>query len=286
VNEVAQIPQSRLALQQACAIAQPLATWLLRAGVGHRDFAVALKTVFLQAAQSELERIGGKQTDSALSLLSGLHRKDVRALLPGILIPAFGSDPQGTGRPTPGQQVVTRWLTEHDGQPLPFGGPAPSFEALAVAVSQDIRPRSLLLELVRLGVAEDGGAEVRLVRQAFIPDSTHGDAARMVAGSTADHLAAAIQNLTGTDGKTHLEQSVFADGLSPESVRELEQLANQLWRHVLRSSVKLAQPLSDADEAKGGGNMRFRLGMYSYSAPVAPETPLGGPSESSESSES
>lgn len=253
-------------------MALPLATWLLRSGVGHRDFAVALKAVFLQAAQAELERIGGKQTDSALSLLSGLHRKDVRALLPGILIPAFDGDSNGSGRPTAASQVVTRWLAEHDGQPLAFGGPSPSFESLAHAVSQDIRPRSLLLELVRLGVALDDGDQVSLVHKAFIPDTTQSEAARMVAGGVADHLAAAVHNLTGTDSKTHLEQSVFANGLSPESVRELEQLANQLWHQVLNATVKAAQPLNDHDEPLGGG-MRFRLGMYSYSESVAPGFP-------------
>ena len=203
MNDIAPMPQSRLALEQACTIAQPLATWLLRSGVGHREFSIALKAVFLQAAQAELERIGGKQTDSALSLLAGLHRKDVRALLPSVLIPLPGAGPEA-GRPTPAAELVTRWLTELDGRPLPFSGKAPSFESLASSVSQDIRPRTLLLELVRLGVVEDAGQEVRLVQQAFVPNASQDDAARMVAGSTGDHIAAAVQNLTGTDGKKHL----------------------------------------------------------------------------------
>ncbi|HSV50891.1 MAG TPA: DUF6502 family protein [Burkholderiaceae bacterium] len=268
MSDFARTPQNRLALEQAAVIAQPLATWLVRSGVGYREFAEALKVVYLQAAQAELERTGGKQTDSALNLLSGLHRKDIRALLPGVLIP-FGQAAAEVGRSTPANEVVTRWLAEHDGKPLPFTGETDSFEAVARSVSRDIGPRSLLDDLLRLGVVRDTGERVELVQQAFIPDSHRDEAARMVGGSVSDHLSAAVHNLSGADGKTHLDQSVFADGLSADSVRELERLSNRLWRQVLTSLVKAAEPLEAADRKKGG-TRRFRLGMYSFSGPMAP----------------
>lgn len=283
MQEPTPTPKNRLALQQALAIAQPLALWLMRSGVGYKEFAVSLKTVFLQAAQAELERIGGKQTDSALCLLSGLHRKDVRALLPEVLIPPV--DPAqalAQGKPSAASQAVTRWLTELDGQPLPVTGATgagPSFESLASSVSSDIRPRSLLLELTRLGVVLEQDGTASLVQRAFAPDPRQDDAARLVAGSVSDHLNAAVHNLTAPPGKTYLEQSVFADGLTAESVHELEQLANQLWHGVLAATVKAAQPLSDRDEALGG-RQRIRLGMFCYSAamePDDPRNPPGGP---------
>lgn len=280
MQEPTPTPKNRLALQQALAIAQPLALWLMRSGVGYKEFAVSLKTVFLQAAQAELERIGGKQTDSALCLLSGLHRKDVRALLPEVLIPPV--DPAqalAQGKPSAASQVVTRWLTELDGQPLPVTGAAdagPSFESLASSVSRDIRPRSLLLELTRLGVVLEQEGSVSLVQRAFVPDARQDDAARLVAGSVSDHLNAAVHNLTAPPGKTYLEQSVFADGLTAESVHELEHLANQLWHGVLAATVKAAQPLSDRDEALGG-RQRIRLGMFCYSATMEPGDPRNPP---------
>lgn len=278
----AHTPQNRLALEQAGVIAQPLVTWLVRSGVGYREFADAMKLVFLQVAQAELERTGGRQTDSALSLLSGLHRKDVRALLPGVLIP-FGQAAAESGRPTPASELVTRWLAEHDGRPLPLLGDAPSFEALARAVSRDVGVRSLLEDLVRLGVARHEGDVVRLVQQAFVPDSRQEEAARMVAGTVSDHLSAAVHNLTGDDGRTHLEQSVFADGLTDASVRELEQLANQLWRQALTAVVKAAEPLEAADRTRGG-DRRFRLGLFTYSGPMAPQldAPANPPEETAD----
>jgi len=74
-------PPGQPVLEQVLTMLQPLVVWLLRSGVGYTDLTAALKPVFLEAARTELTRIGGKQTDSAVSLLSGLHRKDVRAAI-------------------------------------------------------------------------------------------------------------------------------------------------------------------------------------------------------------
>ena len=65
-------------LESVLAIMQPLVTFLIRRGVTYIDFAQALKKVFLQQAINEAQRVGSKQTDTALSLLSGLQRRDVQ----------------------------------------------------------------------------------------------------------------------------------------------------------------------------------------------------------------
>ena len=68
------------ALEQAVQITQPLARWLIRSGIGYTEFTNALKVVFFQQAYEESQRIGQKSTISSLSLLAGLHRKDVNVL--------------------------------------------------------------------------------------------------------------------------------------------------------------------------------------------------------------
>ncbi len=251
-------------MQHALTVMLPLVTWLLRSGVGHGEFAAALKPVFLKAAQQELERIHGKPTDSALSLLSGLHRKDVRALAPTLREPDAAAR---LGKPTPASQVATRWLTGALPETLPVAGPAPSFEALARSVSTDFHPRSVLQELLRLGVAEEADGQVRLIKSAFVPDARHEETRGLVAGSVADHLAAGVHNLTRGESRQFLEQSVFADGLSAESARALETLATELWQAVLTAMVKAAVPLCEKDEPAGGDH-RVRLGMFCYSAPM------------------
>lgn len=258
-------------LAQALVILRPLVRWLLRSGVGYAELATALKPVFLEQAQAELELLGARPTDSALSLLSGLHRKDIRSLSgahAGQTLPP-GDAAARLGKPTPASQVVTRWLASNLPDSLPFAGPSPSFEAIARAASKDVHPRSVLQELLRLGIASEAEGQVTLQRQAFVPDVRHDEARQLLAGSVADHLAAGVHNLDANSQRTFLEQSMFADGLHPESIAKLEQLANSQWREVLTAMVQAAVPLCEQDEPQGG-NHRIRLGMFCYSEAMAP----------------
>jgi hypothetical protein len=144
-----------------------------------------------------------------------------------------------------------------------------SFETLVKAVSTDLHPRALQHELLRLGVVRVQDGVVELVRKAFAPDPASNESHQLLADSVADHLAAGVHNLTDDAPRKYLEQSVFADGLSAASARELEQLANQLWKDVMTCMVKAAIPLCEKDEPQGG-DQRLRLGMFCYSEPMEP----------------
>ena len=69
-----------LTLEASLKVMRPLIRMLVKRGVAYPAFAQALKTEFLAAAQRELQERQMPQTDSALSLLSGVHRRDVRNL--------------------------------------------------------------------------------------------------------------------------------------------------------------------------------------------------------------
>jgi hypothetical protein len=215
-------PRAQRTLEQSLVVLAPLVRWLLRSGVQYGSLAQALKGVFLDEARAELERTGTRPTDSALSVLSGVHRKDVRTLSgqPGANRPIHA--------PTPASMVFTRWITD----PIYRGvdpqdpqrtcplrriarlGPAPSFEALARSVSSDVHPRTLLDELQRLGFARLEGDDILLDADRFISPPGDADAARTLAVNTADHLCAAVHNLAAPADQRLLEQSIFADGLS------------------------------------------------------------------------
>ena len=262
-------------LQQALVVMQPLVLWLLRSGVRHPVFSVAIKQTFLEQAAGELERLNAKQTDSAISMLSGLHRKDVKAMVTAMAQAPKKSSRitrDSLGRPTVPSQVMTRWLASGWPDELPMSGSAKSFEILSRQVSSDVHPRAVLNELVRLGMAEQEGDAVRLCRNAFVPDQQMAEAGNLLAGSTADHLAAGVHNLSGPGDRKFLEQSMFADGLSTDSVKQLEHLAGALWMQVLNAMVRAALPLSEKDEP-AGGDQRIRVGMFCYAEPAEPRVP-------------
>ena len=142
-------------LEQSGALLLPWIQALVRHGVTYPQLAAQLKEVFFDAAVGELQAAGQRQTDSALSVLSGLHRKDVREFSSATPRPAAATVPLSS-------QIVTRWLSDpryrdkrNKPRDLLRNGSADSFEALAMSVSTDVHPRTALEELIRLGALPD-----------------------------------------------------------------------------------------------------------------------------------
>lgn len=256
-------------LDRVLHVLRPLVRLLVRSGVTYPVLAAALKRVFLDAARAELAERGMAQTDSAVTLLCGVHRRDVRNLTRAA--------PEAEPPPGPlgmAAQVVARWINAEGYQddagrplPLPRGGAAPSFDALVAGVSRDVRPRAVLEELLRLGIAEADDAGVTLSRAGFAPRQGLPEMAQLLAANLHDHAAAAVANLHG--GSNFLEQALYVDQLSADSAHRLHQASTKAWRQAARSVLAQAQQHFDADATlpEGTPRQRVRFGVYFYSEP-------------------
>lgn len=269
-----------LALREASNLLAPVVRWLLRSGVSYNALAVQLKPVFVEAARAELERSGIEPTGSALSVLSGVHRKDVRALSE---LPRGEAAAPSRGVPL-ASQVFTRWMTERryrdrEGAPraLPRSGPGITFESLSRELSQDVHPRTVMDELVRLGLVVLDGELLVPLRTSFVPSRRFDELTALFAANAADHMAAAVHNLT-VDAPRYLEQSVFADGLGADSVATLHEHARAAWSEAFSMMVKQAGKRVAADaDVPVAEQQRMRFGVYFYSEPTAPAPRPGKP---------
>jgi hypothetical protein len=135
-----------------------------------------------------------------------------------------------------------------------------------------MHPRSLLEELLRLGLAvhDSAGDRVTLSREAFVPSRDRERMDAFLGANVGDHLSAAVANVLA-GGHQHFEQAVFADGLSPASLAELHGLIVEQWRRLTAELVPRLEKMIAADEAAGTGpGQRVRIGLFSYEAPMAP----------------
>lgn len=270
---------AELALREAAVLMVPIARWLLRHGVPYPAFATLLKSVFVAVAREELERSGGRSTHSALSVLSGVHRKDVRSL----------EAEAGPQRPASSislsSQLFTRWLSDPkyrgpDGKPRPLARSGPGsdgFETLARETSNDVHPRAMLDELVRSGLVRVDGAKVTPLGASFVPSRKLDELTALFSANVSDHIAAAVQNLTVKAPK-FLEQSVFADGMTQESVDHLHQCARAAWNTAFTTMVSEARGRVEID-SDSDSDMRVRFGVYFYSEPASapPPAPAAAP---------
>jgi hypothetical protein len=151
---------------------------------------------------------------------------------------------------------------------LPRAGSGESFEALAREVSTDVHPRTLLDELLRLSLVTIDGDGVMVASRSPLPAPSVEEGAAVFSTNAADHIAAAVHNLT-LGGPKFLEQSVFVDGLSTQSAEHLHDVARRLWQDAFETMVTRARERVQAD-APINADASIRFGVYYYSQPSDP----------------
>lgn len=260
----------------------PLARLALARGVTHATLDELLKQALVAAADEAHAALPPHRRVSRIATATGIHRREVTRLVAAL---RDGAAQQAPPARSQASELFTHWRTDRAycdrrGSPaeLPRTGPAPSFESLAQAITRDVHPRSLLDELLRLGLAAHDVERdtVRLVREAFVPQ---GDSARMVqvlGRNVGAHLAGAVDNLLLGD-RQHFEQAIFAEGLSDASMAEFRNLVTDQWQATLDAVVPAleamlardaAAPRAAGDEAAPAARHQVRLGLYTHATPA------------------
>ncbi len=154
----------------------PLVRALIGFGIPWPMVSGLVKAVYVEVAERDFALPGKAMSDSRITLLTGVHRKDVSQLRGKAPSP----ETVAVSSPSLGAQVLGCWLGL-DGyrdsagrpRPLPRAGAAegePSFESLVTGISKDIRPRVLLDELLHAGlVRERDDGLLDLVVAAHLP---------------------------------------------------------------------------------------------------------------------
>lgn len=248
----------------------PLVHLLLKTGMTFPQFSELLKTIFIDVADSDFRLDDKKQTQTRLSFITGIHRKDIKRL---------HNKPRNLQEPeniNVGVRLVSKWIKEprylnDAGKPLSLplkAKGAPSFEELVESVcKQDIRPRVILDEWLNVGIVKLSGAKkVQLCSDAFIPKDGINEKAFFVGQNIADHLSAASKNLLN-HSPAFFERCVYYDGLSEESITELKSLVSNQGMTMLKKINERAAQLKSQDivDAKNKEKtQRINIGLYLY----------------------
>ena len=253
-------------------VLKPLVRLALAQGINYQMLLETLKIVFVQVAEEDFKLEKREQTDSRISLLTGLHRKDVHRLrdqpentTPISLLATFGS------------QLVGLWISDDDfidaeGKPKPLtrfasdGGDV-SFERLVSRISKDIRARPVLDEWLRVGVVYlDDNDCVCLNTEAFVPKEGFEEKLFFFQQNIHDHIAATAHNLMHLTPPM-LERCVYYDSLTPESISELKALSENLGMNALVAVNAKAIELQAKSKEARNANHRFTFALYFYHVP-------------------
>lgn len=252
-------------------VLKPLIRLALAQGINYQMLLDTLKVVFVQVAEEDFKLSKREQTDSRISLLTGLHRKDVHRLRnqQDKLQNQYSTV-------TLGSQLVGLWVSEVDfvdasGNPKPLprlasvGGEL-SFDRLVARVSKDIRARPVLDEWLRIGVVHINDEDcVCLNAAAFVPSEDFDSKLFFFQQNIHDHIAATTHNLMNITPPM-LERCVYYDGLTPEAINELKVMSQSQGMLALKSVNARAIELQAAALNSSDANQRFTFALYFYHA--------------------
>ena len=259
--------------EAVASVLKPLARLMIDHGLQFGQVSELFKEVLVQESVARYGMDGREVSDTRVSLLTGVHRKDVKRLRTaqsnarkvrqGITVPAA---------------VIARWISDArflniDQTPRalaksPKVGTVgePDFPTLVTEVSRDVSARAVLDELLRLeAVTLLPQGQVALVDQAYVPKASLPEQLELLAGSVGDHFSAAVHNV---DPKRvlppMLDQSAFSEGLSAEQVLALHELARRQWSQVLQKFLAAATMAETRSQSAPQRDHRVRFGVYFY----------------------
>lgn len=254
---------------------RPLVRLMIQRGVTYPVFSDMVSALFADVASRDLLTDDRARTDSRISMMTGIHRKELRRLR--TLPPKEEQTPPAV---TLGAHVVARWLAsppwiDDEGHPLalPRSAPAgqPSFDALVASVTKDVRPRTVFDEWRSQGIVTlDADDRIVLNEGAFVPQPGREEQLFYFARNLHDHVAAAVSNVSATGAAPFVDRSVHYDRLSPEAAGRLEAIARAAAQRVLVQVNREAIKLADADGMQTGPTRRVNLGVYLYSEDETP----------------
>ena len=256
---------------------RPLVAYLMRQGWGYIAFRDLLKRIYVEEALLHHED-GAAQSDSQISLVTGINRREVKRLREEAAQPDRPESRDPMAGVNLAARVVGTWVSaaafrDASGQPIPLSirntGGEPGFDALLRAAHVDVRGRTVIEELERAGVIERLEQDrVRLLRTAYTPGDPR-EQLLFLAANVGDHLRSAIHNLTGGT-PTYIERALFYNAIRADRLDAARPALAAMADRLLRQGNEqlLEGNLSSTDSAGGSPDettmRRLRLGVYYY----------------------
>lgn len=226
-----------------------------------------LKRVFVEVAEESFPLDDKPLTDSRIAMLTGVHRKDIRT----IRAEGDGGASEARRKSALLATVIGQWMSVPDytegGAPRALSRSSddkPDFEALVRSVSKDVRPRTVLDELMRAGlVVESADGLLHLQAEAVVGTTSASEKEAFFAANVGDHLSAAAENLL-SDKPPFFERSVFYNQLTPDAIDTIEAEARTKAQALLEDVNRDSSAARRRDKDAAGPRQRYRLGIYFY----------------------
>jgi hypothetical protein len=267
-------------LKSASLVLRPIVSLLMRYGIGLNDVIEVIKRLYVEVAQQTLLADQRKATESAISVMSGVHRKDVHRIVED---PSFAAPTMAFEREGALDRAMQLWTNDSrflskSGAPRPLARRTvaqptraryTTFDDLIEAVSKGVPPRSVLDQWLRLGaVTLNTNAEVVFAKPEFAKGQELSQIMRSMVAS-ADRLTAAVNNIFAGELRYALGY-VRGYDLTEAQVEKLDAKVRLIVRATsekLNALVVQAEERSAREPESPQGRFRYSMGLHAYYEP-------------------
>lgn len=181
-------------IQAVRLLLKPIVRICLRSSLKIQDFIAIAKEVFVEVAGDELKRSSATENQSRLSVVTGLHRRDITRL---TLKRGMEKAPENLLTKVLGQwQGDKRFLTKRGtARALSVEGKQSEFMELVRSVSNDLNPYTVLFELERIGVVARKKHLVTLTNEIYSPKGNIKQGLAMLSSDVSDLVEGVTENI-------------------------------------------------------------------------------------------
>lgn len=234
-------------------VLRPLIRMLVSLGINFKDFTENAKRIYLEESARVLKKEGKEATSSALSMVSGIHRKDTSHFLKNPSVESSHLPIAASAA----MAVVSEWIVnpdylDADKKPSPLiyshsDTQKNSFTTLSSKVIKDIRAKTVLEELLRLDLVQFEDEVVALKKEAFIPHTDFTEKMVFFSKNISEHIQAAATNVQSHQ-PPYFERSAVHDGLKEEDIKQIDAFVRDKGMGLLKDAYRMAEELASKNE--------------------------------------
>ena len=243
---------------------RPVVRFCINRSLRLQDMVEAAKVMFVDIANEELEKQGKADNISRISVMTGVHRIDVKRILDE------GGNFELSERLA--GKVIALWrndkrFTTDAGKPrvLSFKGVGNEFSKLVETISIDLKPGTILFDLERVGAVSKTKKGLKLLHSSYVPRKDPGSSLKLLARDAEDLMEAGINNVEAEGEILNYQASTVYDNISPD---DLPKIRKWFFQHCFNFQQRVDKYLAKYDldyhpDPKKEGGCRVSLGLFS-----------------------
>lgn len=243
----------------------PVVRFCVRHSIKLHDIVEALKQLLLEAAAQQLEKDGIGATASRLSLMTGVHRKDINRLNP--------DSPETEKRADLITRIIGQWQSDRRfrtkaGAPrvLSFENGKGEFAKLIASVSREVSPYAVSIELQRSGIARQSPQGMTLLTSVYTPHGNLEESFSFLGQDIEDLVVAVEENVVKEADPPNLHITTEYNHIRPGSIAAIKEwFLREGERFHRRAREYLSRHDCDINPKLAGGKERLRVSVSSFS---------------------